>query len=223
MMQTGDTPVESRHGLLTSLAWGLGGRVGYVLEGNLNYTAATVSWMKENVGLFENEAETEALAASANPNDRCCIVPAFTGLGAPYWDSGAAALITGITRTTGRAKLVKAGLESIAYQISDLLTLMEEDAGLAIPSIRVDGGPTANRYLMHFQSDISGCTLEIPPLQELSSIGAAYTAGLSYGLYRMDTIYDGLVYTHYSPERDISWRKEKLEGWKKAVRQALTH
>ena len=141
MMQTGDACIESTGGLVTSLAWGLSGRVNYVLEGNLNYTGAVISWLKKDVGLLRTDAESEQLARQAHPGDRTYFVPAFTGLGAPYWDSEATGLLTGITRTTGKAEIVRACLDSIAYQITDLLECMGRDAALPLAELRVDGGP----------------------------------------------------------------------------------
>lgn len=222
MMQTGPRMVESRD-LVTSLAWGLDGKVEYVLEGNLNYTGATISWLKDDVKLIDSAAETEALAYAANPADKCFLVPAFTGLGAPYWDSEATAILTGMTRTTGRAEIVKAGVESIGCQISDLLELMEQDSGLQVAELRVDGGPTANAYLMQFQSDIANCRLLIPQLQELSGMGAAYAAGFAIGMYDRQTIYDHISRREYNSQAGDAWRQEKREGWKAAVRQVLTH
>lgn len=221
MMQTGQRLCESDNGLVTSLAWGLNGKVVYVLEGNLNYTGAVVSWMKDQVHFIEKEAETELLANDANPEDKCYFVPAFTGLGAPYWDSAATGMFTGITRTTGRAELVRAGVESIGYQITDLLRLMEECTGIPIAQLRVDGGPTANRYLMQFQSDIAGISLRVPDLQELSGFGAAIAAGLHVGIYTAETLESGISHTCYQPQKDAIWRTGHYNGWQQAVHQVL--
>lgn len=188
MMQTGEKLVTSRNGLATSLAWGLNGKVEYVLEGNLNYTGAVITWLKKDVALLAGDAESETLARSANPADKTYFVPAFTGLGAPYWDSEATGLLTGITRTTGRAEIVKAGVECIAYQITDLVLRMAQDAGLALAELRVDGGPTANGYLMQFQSDMAGVEVSVPDIQELSGFGAACAAGFASGLYNPGTV-----------------------------------
>lgn len=222
MMQTGSQLVESKD-LVTSLAWGLDGKVEYVLEGNLNYTGATISWLKNDVKLIEGAAETEALACVANPADRCILVPAFTGLGAPYWDSEASAILCGMTRTTGKAEIVKAALESIGYQIADLLTLMEKDSGIPISQLRVDGGPTANRFLMQFQSDIAGCALWVPPLQELSGMGAAYAAGFAVGLYPRKDIFRHIHYQVYNPLKTDNWRTQKQALWQSAIRQTMLH
>ncbi|MCC6094859.1 MAG: glycerol kinase GlpK, partial [Eubacterium sp.] len=147
MMHTGQTRYDSADGLATSLAWGMHGKVEYVLEGNLNYTGASITWLKDQVGLIASAKETEQLSREANPEDRAYFVPAFTGLGAPYWDPDATGLLTGITRTTGRKEIVKACVESIAYQITDLIAIMRRETGDPIPVLHVDGGPTANAYL----------------------------------------------------------------------------
>ncbi|MCI8757168.1 MAG: glycerol kinase GlpK [Oscillospiraceae bacterium] len=222
MMQTGKRLVESKD-LVTSLAWGLGGHVEYVLEGNLNYTGAVVSWLKNEAGLLANDAESEALARAANPNDRAYFVPAFTGLGAPYWDSEATGLLTGVTRTTGRAEIVKACVECIAYQITDLIRLMKQDSDLPVTELRVDGGPTANQYLMQFQSDISGVALSVPNLQELSGMGAAYAAGFSVGMYDPATAYAHVQRKSYESRMEHPRRETLYRGWQQAIRQALAH
>lgn len=223
MMQMGPEAVRSTHGLVTSLAWGLNGRVEYVLEGNLNYTGAVISWLKKEVGLLADDRESERLAASANPDDRAYFVPAFTGLGAPYWDSEATGILTGVTRTTKRAEIVRACVECIAYQITDLVGLMSEDAGLPVTELKVDGGPTANRYLMQFQSDLTNAAVHVSAVQELSAIGAAYVAGFSAGLYDAGRVFENAHYTSYHASMSAQRREQLLAGWKQAVRQALTH
>lgn len=222
MMQTGSRMVSSRCGLVTSLAWGLEGRVEYVLEGNLNYTGAVITWLKKDAALLESDGESEQLARQANPADRAYFVPAFTGLGAPYWDSEATGLLTGVTRTTGRAEIVKACVDSIGYQITDLVLRMAEDAGLAPAELRADGGPTANHYLMQFQSDMARVEVSVPEIQELSGFGAACAAGFSCGLYDPAAVY-GQARRSYTPKMEESERDERYAGWQKAVRQALTH
>lgn len=223
MMQTGEKLVTSRNGLATSLAWGLNGKVEYVLEGNLNYTGAVITWLKKDVALLAGDAESETLARSANPADKTYFVPAFTGLGAPYWDSEATGLLTGITRTTGRAEIVKAGVECIAYQITDLVLRMAQDAGLALAELRVDGGPTANGYLMQFQSDMAGVEVSVPDIQELSGFGAACAAGFASGLYNPGTVYDGMQRRSYTPKMTQQEHDARYAGWQKAVLQALLH
>ena len=223
MMNIGDEPRFSSGGLVTSLAWGMNGRVEYVFEGNLNYTGAVMTWLRKDVGLIENDAEATELARAANPNDRCYFVPAFSGLGAPYWDSRASGMLTGVSRTTGRAEIAKACLECIAYQITDLTELMRRDAGVELASLRVDGGPTASEYLMQFQSDMARASVEVPNLQELSGMGAAYAAGISAGIYDPDRVYEHVRRRVYAPSMDAERREELYKGWQAAVRQVLTH
>ena len=221
MMNIGDRPIQSSHGVVTSLAWGRGGKVDYVLEGNLNYTGAVITWLKDDLKLISSAGETEQLAREANPVDRTYLVPAFTGLGAPYWDEKATASISGITRTTGKAEVVKAALDCIAYQITDLVRAMEQDTGLQIAELRVDGGPTRNAYLMQFQSDISQTEIKIPDAEELSVIGAGYLAGESAGYYDPDDIYKAITYNFFETKMQEQERSEKVYGWNEAVKMLL--
>lgn len=177
MMHIGEKPVFSKKGLVTSLAWGMEGKVDYVLEGNINYTGAVTKWVVEELGLLTSSKEAGPVAQSADPADTTYLVPAFTGLGAPYWDSGAKAMLYGMSRTTGRAEIVKAAEECIAYQIADVLELMGQEAGVAIQELRVDGGPTKDKFLMQFQSDILNLPVASPEREELSGLGAALLRG----------------------------------------------
>ena len=217
MMNIGDKPIQSSHGVVTSLAWGRGGKADYVLEGNLNYTGAVITWLKDDLKLISSAKETEGLAREANPADRTYLVPAFTGLGAPYWDEKATASISGITRTTGKAEVVKAALDCIAYQITDLVRAMEQDTGMRIEELRVDGGPTRNGYLMQFQSDITNKRVNIPDAEELSGIGAAYMAGISAGVYDLEKLAGNMKRSVYEPKMDDEIREKKYAGWKVAV------
>lgn len=221
MMNIGETPVFSDLGVVTSLAWSMSGKVNYVLEGNINYTGAVITWLKDNLKLIVSAKETEELAKSANPADKTYLVPAFTGLGAPYWDSNATGVLSGITRTTGQAEVVRAALDCIAYQITDIVEAMSETSGIPIAELRVDGGPTRNGYLMQFQSDMLGIPVQIPDAEELSGIGAAYAAGISAGIYGQD-VFGRMKRTAYTPGMEHSVREEKYAGWKKAVSLVLT-
>lgn len=221
MMNIGKKPVFSKR-VVTSLAWKLGGEVNYVLEGNINYTGAVITWLKDDLELITSPGETEGLALAANPKDKTYLVPAFTGLGAPYWDSEAAGIISGMTRTTKRAEIVRAGLDCIAYQITDVIEAMSEESGIAIGELRVDGGPTRNRYLMQFQSDMAHVTVQVPSAEELSGIGAAYAAGIAEGIYNRDEVFAKMSRTKFEPAMDRSVRNEKYQGWKHAVSQVLT-
>ena len=182
MMNIGEIPVLSTHGVVTSLAWSIDGKVNYVLEGNLNYTGAVITWLKDDLKMIQSPEETQSLAEQAAADDPLYLVPAFSGLGAPYWDSRATAMLTGMTRTTGRAEVVRAGLECIAYQIQDVIEAMSEDSQVKVHELRVDGGPTKNAYLMQFQSDIAGIDVQVPDSDELSGMGPAFAAGMALGL-----------------------------------------
>lgn len=220
MMNTGKEPVFSTHGVVTSLAWRMGGKVNYILEGNVNYTGAVITWLKEKMNMISSPEETEQIAAAADQNDKVYLIPAFTGLGAPYWDSRATASINGMTRTTGRAEIVRAGLESIGYQIADVIQAMCEDMNCIITELRVDGGPTGNQYLMQFQSDILGTNVRVSEIKELSGMGAAFAAGLSLGIYQED-IFEKMKAKQYNPCMEPGVRAEKYEGWRETVRKLL--
>lgn len=220
MMNIGKKPIISRKGIVTSLAWGRSGHVEYVLEGNLNYTGAVITWLKDDLKMITGAGETETLAREAHQGDSLYLVPAFTGLGAPYWDSHAKAAITGMDRNTGRREIVRAGLECIAYQIADIIQVMEEESGIKVGELRVDGGPTRNGYLMQFQSDILKKKVAIPQAEELSGIGAAYMAGLALHVWG-EEIFEKLERTLYTPKMDEQVVQEKLNGWKKAIGQVL--
>ena len=221
MMNIGEEPVLSTHGVVTSLAWSMGGKVNYVLEGNLNYTGAVITWLKDDLKLIQSPGETGALAEAAVQDDSLYLVPAFSGLGAPYWDSYASAAIVGMTRTTGRAEIVRAGVECIAYQITDIVKAMSEDAGITVEELRVDGGPTKNTYLMQFQSDMAEADVRVPDSEELSGIGPAYAAGLALKIWD-DTIFDKLNRTAYEAKMTKEVRDKKYNGWKHAVKMVLT-
>ena len=216
MMQIGPEFRESRHGLVTSLAWGIGGRVDYVLEGNIHYSGAVVTWLKE-LGLIGSASETNTLPFEANPDDTTYLVPAFTGLGAPYWSASARAAFLGMSRTTGKPELVKAALESIAYQVTGVLEAMQEDAGIRLSELRVDGGATANPYLMQFQSDIAGVRIRVPGEEALSALGTAQLAARSAGILPGPAGPE--VRKIYMPEMEVSRREYLYEGWKKAVKK----
>lgn len=221
MMNIGEKPVLSTHGVVTLLAWSMGGKVNYVLEGNLNYTGATITWLKDDLKLIDSPAETEKLAKEAVSDDSLYLMPAFSGLGAPYWDSHASAAIVGMTRTTGKAEVVRAGVECIAYQITDIVKAMSEDAGITVSELRVDGGPTRNAYLMQFQSDIAEANVQVPDSEELSGIGPAYAAGLALGVWD-ERIFEKLKRVKYEPKMDRELRDSKYQGWLSAVHRVLT-
>ena len=218
MIHIGEKPVFSGKGLVTSLAWGMEGKVDYVLEGNINYTGAVTKWVVEELGLLSSSKEAGPVAQSA---DTTYLVPAFTGLGVPYWDSGAKAMLYGMSRTTGRAEIVKAAEECIAYQIADVLELMGQEAGVAIQELRVDGGPTKDKFLMQFQSDILNLPVAAPEREELSGMGAAFCAGIAAGVYSKE-IFQAVRRSRFLPVMEAALRRKKREGWKQAVETLLT-
>ncbi|HIY01998.1 MAG TPA: glycerol kinase GlpK [Candidatus Blautia faecipullorum] len=220
MMNIGETPVSTDLGVVTSLAWSMGGKVNYVLEGNINYTGAVITWLKDDLKLISSAGETEALARQAAPRDQTYLVPAFSGLGAPYWDSKATAVICGMTRTTGQEEVVRAALDCIAHQITDIVEMMGEASGIPIGELRVDGGPTRNGYLMQFQSDMLGIPVSIPESEELSGIGAAYAAGFSAGIFDKEVFYR-LGRKSYAPQMEPEKKDEIRKGWKNAVRLVM--
>ncbi|CCX37821.1 glycerol kinase [Clostridium sp. CAG:1013] len=220
MMHIGEKPVFSQQGVVTSLAWGMEGKVSYVLEGNINYTGAVTKWVVEDLGLLSSSKEAGPVAQQADPSDTTYLIPAFTGLGAPYWDSGAKGVICGMSRTTGRAEIVKAAEECIAYQITDVIQAMGQEAGVEIDQLRVDGGPTKDRYLMQFQSDILGIPVAVPEREELSAMGAAFCAGIAAGVYSKE-VFQGVRRQNYTPQMEEETRQAKYAGWKQAVAMLL--
>ncbi len=222
MMNVGESAAYSGLGVVTSLAWKLRGRVNYVLEGNINYSGAVISWLKDDLKLIASPGETEAMARAAVKEDTTYLVPAFSGLGAPYWDSKARACLCGMSRTTGRNEVVRAALDCIAYQITDIVEAMRNSAGLPIWELRVDGGPTRNAYLMQLQSDLLGIPVQVPDLEELSGIGAAYAAGLAVNMYD-ESVFGRMGRTAYTPEMQAETRNGKMEGWHGAVRMIQQH
>ncbi len=221
MMNTGDKPIFSDAGIVTSLAWCMGGKVNYVLEGNINYTGSVIKWLVDDVKLLTASRESGELAALANPEDTTYLVPAFSGLGAPYWDSEAKACICGMTRSTGKAEIVKAAEECIAYQITDLVLLMQQESGMPVTELRVDGGPTKDRFLMQFQSDMLSIPVAVPHNEELSGIGAAYAAGFALGIWDK-SVYEKEQRTRYTASMTDEIRQKRYDGWKQAVKSVLT-
>ena len=221
MMNTGEEIRKSEKGLATSIAWKINDTIDYVLEGNINYTGAVITWLKEDLKLIENPMETEILASRANDEDTTYLVPAFSGLGAPYWKSDATALLNGMTRLTGKREIAKAALESIGYQINDVIEIMKNESNLDLIRLCVDGGPTSNRYLMQFQSDISNIPVYISQQEELSAIGVGYLAGMKCDLYDA-TIMSNIKYERVYTKMEPSIREQKINGWKESVQLAIT-
>jgi len=220
MMNIGAEPRFAGDGAVTSEAWRLNGAPSYVFEGNVNYTGGVVTWLKDQAGLIGSPAETEALARAADPDDLTCFVPAFTGLGAPHWNNRARGVLCGMTRTTGRAEIVRAALDSIAFQIQDVLSAMAS-AGAPVTELRADGGATKNGYLMQMQSDISGIPILVSSENELSGIGAALLAGKACGALEPDTNFGKREYRRYVPKMAERERARRYGAWKDAVALAL--
>jgi len=218
MMNIGKMPLFSDKGIVTSIAWGTGGSADYVLEGNINYTGHVLKWLADDLNLIKSPELSDKYAAMANPGDETYLVPAFSGLGAPYWNSDARAIICGMSRTTGKAEIVRAAVECIAFQVADVITAMLETVGAKGESLRVDGGATRNNYLMQFQSDILIIPVLVPVQEELSGIGAAYMAGIALGLYNEDEIFARLMRKKYVPSMDDETRQKKCNGWHNAIK-----
>lgn len=220
MMNIGSELKESTCGLATSIAWSRDGVVSYALEGNINYSAAVISWLKNDLQMISSPAEVEPAARAAHPEDTTVLVPAFTGLGAPHWVNDVKATFTGMTRTTGRNEIIKAALESIVFQVTDVLSAMEQDSGLKIGQIRVDGGASKNGYLMQFQSDLADTKVSRPDMEEFSALGVSYMAGLKAGLLD-EGVFDLAESTVFTPQMSPEKRAQKKAMWQDALRRTL--
>lgn len=223
LLNTGDKPISSKNGLLTTIAWGLDGKVTYALEGSVFVCGAVIQWIRDEMKMLETSAESEAVARSVEDTNGVYIVPAFVGLGAPYWDARARGAIYGLTRGAGRAHIVRAALESIAYQCHDLIKAMEADMERPLASLYVDGGASANDFLMQFQSDILNLKVIRPKSVETTSLGAAYFAGLATGYYEdlADVDDNWQKDRDFVPNMDEKTREELLAGWQDAVKRTL--
>jgi glycerol kinase len=222
LLNTGSKPVRSEKGLVTTVAWGLEGKVTYAMEGSIFITGAAVQWLRDGLRLIKTAAESEPLARSVPDNGGVYFVPAFVGLGAPYWDMYARGAIVGLTRGTTSGHLARATLEAIAYQVRDVADAMGAEAGLKVPLLRVDGGGTANSLLMQFQADILGIPIQLAAIAETTSLGAAYLAGLAVGLWR-DTAQLARMWQAaetYEPKMSVDQREGLYAGWKRAVERA---
>ena len=222
-MNTGEIPKTTDNGLITTIAWGLEGKVNYALEGSIFVCGAAIQWLRDGMRLIESAQDSEYYAKKVKDSDGVLVVPAFQGLGAPHWDPYARGIIIGITRATNKYHIIRATLESLAYQTADVISLMESTAGKNIKSLAVDGGASANDLLMQFQADILGVEIERPECVETTALGAAYLAGLSTGVYAStdDIIANRKIGKIFTPSTDDAWRKEKLEIWNRAVERCL--
>ena len=223
LMNTGDKIVESKNGLLTTIAWGVDGKVNYALEGSIFVGGASIQWLRDELRLIYDSGQSEYYANQVKDTNGVYVVPAFTGLGAPYWDMYARGAIFGLTRGAKRGHIVRATLESIAYQTKDVLNAMQEDSDIDLKCLRVDGGASANNFLMQFQSDILNANIDRPKVIETTALGAAYLAGLSVGFYKsVDEIKEKWeIEKEFIPNMDERKRIILYKGWKRAVERSL--
>ena len=223
LMNTGNKPIFSKNGLVTTIAWGLNGEVTYALEGSIFVAGAAIQWLRDEMQFITNAAESEELAQKVSDTNGCYVVPAFTGLGAPYWDPYARGTIIGITRGVNRYHIIRATLDSIAYQVKDVLDAMHEDSGITLNALRVDGGASANNYLMQTQSDVIQVQVVRPSCVETTALGAAYLAGLAVGYWESkDEIRGNMsIDRYFKPEISAEQSRKMTEGWKKAVSYAF--
>jgi glycerol kinase len=222
LMNTGSEVVASQNGLLTTIAWGLNGKISYALEGSIFVAGSAVKWMRDTVELFTDAADTERHALSLSSSEGVYVVPAFVGLGTPYWDSEVRGAIFGLTRGSSRSHLIRATLESTAYQTKDVLSVMEHDSGIKLKKLRVDGGMVRNNFLMQFQSDMLGVDVERPIVQETTALGAAYFAGLAVGYWKdqADIAQNWQLERNFMPTMPIEEADKLYRGWQKAVEAA---
>lgn len=224
LMNTGSNIVKSKHGLLTTIAWGVDGKVTYALEGSIFIGGASVQWLRDELKIIESAKDSEMYANRVDDTNGVYVVPAFTGLGAPYWDMYARGSILGLTRGAKKEHIVRATLESIAYQTKDVLEAMQNDSKLKLKSLKVDGGASNNNFLMQFQSDILNVDIDRPKIVETTALGAAYLAGLSVGFYigRNEITSKWSVEKEFNPNMSEEKRCKLYKGWKKAVSRALS-
>ena len=222
LMQTGPKPIVSKNNLLSTVAWRIGGRTEFALEGSIFIAGAVTQWLRDGLGFFKNAAEIEKLAASVKDNGDVYLVPAFAGLGAPHWDQHARGVLCGLTRGATKAHIARAALEGIAYQVRDVLAAMEADAGLRLKELRVDGGASANNLLMQFQSDLLNVPVVRPRVTETTALGAAYLAGLAVGYWqsKTDIAQQWQQDSRFAPQMKPATRRRLVTGWDKALARA---
>ncbi|MEX0988622.1 MAG: glycerol kinase GlpK [Bacteroidales bacterium] len=223
VMNLGEEPVQSKANLLTTVAWKIDNRITYALEGSIFVAGAIIQWIRDELGLIGSASETEAMARSVEDNGGVYLVPALTGLGAPHWDQFARGTIMGLTRGSGKAHIVRAALESIAYQVTDVVRAMQEDSGESIGELRVDGGASANNFLMQFQADMLNTNVTRPGIMETTALGAAYLAGLASGFWKNtgELKQQWIVDQRFTPEMQVEERNVLLKNWDSAVKRSL--
>ena len=222
LMNTGETPVFSKNGLVTTIAWGIDGTVHYALEGSVFVAGEAIQWLRDELRLIDSASDTEYLAQKVEDSNGCYVVPAFTGLGAPYWDQYARGTIVGLTRGVNKDHIIRATLESLAYQVNDVLEAMKADSGILLSALKVDGGASANNFLMQAQADVSQAPVHRPNCVETTAMGAAYLAGLAVGYWKdkEDVKKNWTIDRIFQPQIAKETRQKMLSGWKKAVRYA---
>ncbi|MBU5336446.1 glycerol kinase GlpK [Intestinibacter bartlettii] len=220
LMNTGETPVYSKNGLVTTIAWGLDGKVNYALEGSIFVAGASIQWLRDELRIIDSAPDSEYMAKKVKDTNGCYVVPAFTGLGAPHWDQYARGTIVGLTRGVNKYHIIRATLESLAYQVNDVLQAMKADSGIDLAALKVDGGASANDFLMQFQSDIIDAPVKRPCCVETTAMGAAYLAGLAVGYWdsKEDVIKNWAIDKIFSPAMPEEDRQQKIKGWNKAVK-----
>jgi glycerol kinase len=222
LMNTGETPVKSKQGLLTTIAWGLDGKVEYALEGSVFIAGAAIQWLRDGLKMIDESPDSEYYAMKVEDTDGVYVVPAFAGLGAPYWDMYARGAMFGLTRGTSKHHIIRATLESLAYQTKDVLDAMQKDSKITLNALRVDGGACANDLLMQFQSDILGTDVQRPEVIETTALGAAYLAGIAVGFYKKDQISKNWAIDRTFSSNMASGDSKKLyKGWQKAVERTM--
>ena len=222
LMNTGEKPVFSKNGLVTTIAWGLDGKVNYALEGSIFVAGASIQWLRDEMRLIDSAADSEYMAKKVSDTNGCYVVPAFTGLGAPHWDQYARGTIVGITRGVNKYHIIRATLESIAYQVNDVLEAMRVDSGIELAALKVDGGASANDFLMQTQADLIAAPVNRPVCVETTAMGAAYLAGLAVGYWtsKEDVIKNWAVSATFEPQITETDREKRVKGWNKAVKYA---
>ena len=222
LMNTGEQPVFSQNGLVTTIAWGLDGKVHYALEGSIFVAGAAIQWLRDELKLLEEARDSEYMAGKVKDTNGCYVVPAFTGLGAPHWDQYARGTIVGLTRGCNKYHIIRATLDSLCYQVNDVLHAMEADSGIQMKALKVDGGASANNYLMQTMADVSNVPVQRPSCVETTALGAAYLAGLAVGYWKStdDVLQNWSVDRTFTPNITPEERKKRVKGWNKAVRCA---
>ncbi len=220
LLNTGDTPVDSKNGLVTTIAWGLDGKVEYALEGSIFVAGAAIQWLRDQLRVIDSSGDSEYFATRVPDSNGCYVVPAFTGLGAPYWDQYARGCIVGITRGVNKYHLIRATLESLAYQANDVLGAMKADSGINLEALNVDGGASANNFLMQTQANITNIPVQRPICVETTAMGAAYLAGLAVGYWsgKDELLANRRLESRFVPDIDEAKREKMIAGWRKAVR-----